>query len=47
MVFATWRLDPVSLAGVVVVLGTATAAACYLPGRRALRIDPMHVLRAE
>jgi len=47
MFFARWTLDPITVLGVLATLSIATLAACYLPGRRALRIEPMEVLRNE
>ncbi len=47
MLFARWTLDPLTIVGVLAVFSVATLLACYLPGRRALRIDPMRVLRAD
>ena len=39
--------DPLTLAGVAVVLLVATTAAAWLPARRATRLDPAEVLRAD
>jgi putative ABC transport system permease protein len=39
--------DPLALAIVAVVLAGVTMAACYLPARRVLRIDPAQSLRDE
>jgi predicted permease len=47
MIFATWTLEPVTIAGVLAAFSLATLGACYLPGRRAMRLDPMSVLRAD
>jgi predicted permease len=47
MIFATWTLEPVTIAGVLTVFSVATLGACYLPARRAMRLDPMSVLRAD
>jgi putative ABC transport system permease protein len=39
--------DARTYAAVFVVLAAASLAACYLPARRATRIDPMQALRQE
>jgi putative ABC transport system permease protein len=39
--------DPLTLASVSVALTAATALACWLPARRAAKIDPMQALRVE
>ncbi len=39
--------DPITFVGVSAVLATAALMACYVPARRALRIDPLRALRSE
>jgi predicted permease len=39
--------DPLTIAGVTIVLATVSLLACWLPARRASRVDPQAVLKSE
>ena len=40
-------LDPLTYFGVAVVMASVTLLACYIPARRAMRVDPLIALRYE
>jgi ABC-type antimicrobial peptide transport system permease subunit len=40
-------LDPISYAGTGLAVAALAAAACYVPARRASRLDPVLALRKE
>ena len=45
--FGVERLDPVTFTVVPLALAIVALLACYLPARRASRVDPVAALRAE
>ncbi|HWA26436.1 MAG TPA: ABC transporter permease [Lacunisphaera sp.] len=47
LLFGVGERDPATLAAVFVVLGAAAFLACYIPARRATRVDPVIALRSE
>jgi putative ABC transport system permease protein len=47
LLFETTPTDPATMVGVGLVLTTVALAACYVPARRAARVDPIVVLRHE
>jgi ABC-type antimicrobial peptide transport system permease subunit len=47
MLYGVDALDPGTLTGVSALLCAVAAAACWIPARRAARVDPIVVLREE
>jgi putative ABC transport system permease protein len=47
LLFETQPLDPAILSLAAVALVGASLLACYVPARRAIRVDPAEMLRAE
>jgi putative ABC transport system permease protein len=45
--FGVKAMDPITIAAVAVVLVLIALFACYIPARRASKLDPLSVLRAE
>jgi predicted permease len=47
LLFEVGPTDPLTFVGVAIVLSAATLVACYVPARRAARVDPIIALRME
>ena len=47
LLYGVWGSDPITIGAVAIVLLAVAFLACFIPARRAMRVDPMVALRYE